>query len=148
MVSMQSINGDEVKIIPMDSIESLERLANATYNDISTETSLKIINERLYRLFYCGYEAIVGDVAVGWSYSKCDAGIFTLDGCNAGVSIFVASKMGKMVCAELFSGGIETILSMHKAKQRHVTALIKRIGFKKLLSAEDRTLFYKVKSWE
>jgi hypothetical protein len=145
---MQSINGDKVKIIPMDSLESLERLANAVHNDISTKISLKIINERLYNLFYCGYEAIVDGVAVGWSYSKCDAGIFSLDGCNAGVSIFVASKMGKMVCVELFSEGIETILSMHKTKQRNTTALIKRIGFKKLLSAEDRTLFYKVKSWE
>jgi hypothetical protein len=145
---MQSINGDEVKIVPMDSIESLERLANAIHNEGSTKGTLEQINEKLYEIFYCGYEAIVGGIPVGWSYSKRDAGIFTLDGCNAGVNIFVASKMGKMVCAELFGEGIETILSMHKTKDKHITALIKRIGFRKLLSAEDRTLFYKVKSWE
>ena len=141
----KKLSTQNISIEKMDSLESLERLANAIYIDKTTELSEEDIKQILWDTFILGYEVSVDGVACGWSFAKKIDWCYTLDGYNRGVSIFVASKMGKMVCSDLFNLGCDVILSMHKTNHREITALIKRIGFKELLLSGEKTIFYKVR---
>ena len=146
---MQIFGFNEVKFAEMDSLESLKCLAEAIYPDIDTEIPPEQVNKRLYDTFVCGIEAVAENIPVAWAYATAESGIYYLHGYNNGVNIFVASQMGQSICDILFNNyNIETILSVHKIRRRNATALIKRIGFKKLLQAEDKTIFYRCKSWE
>jgi hypothetical protein len=142
------ISTDKLKIVPMDSLESLERLISAIHDYHIDEFSPEIINKTIYDTFFCGYEAWIDGVAVGWSYASCIDGVFTLDGYNTTKHIFIASKMGKAICNYLFNRkNVGVIFTMHKTNLRPVTVLAKRIGFRTLMNVGDKTLFYKVKSW-
>lgn len=142
---MTNMSAQNINVVPMESLESLERLAHAVYNDPTTDVSRETINEWLFNSFMFGYEALLNGVAVGWAYATILGGAYFLDGCNIKVNPFIASKMGKMVCKDLFNiYKTQIILTYHKKEEKHATALAKRIGFKWLLQLQDIIFFYKV----
>ena len=141
---METVGTQTINIVPMDSYESLARLADAVYNDPTTDVSRETINEWLFSSFVFGYEALLDGVAVGWSYCTLIGGGYFLDGCNIKVNPFIASKMGKMICEDLRNiYNCKIVLTYHKEKEKHATVLAKRIGFQRLFKLQDTVFFYK-----
>ena len=133
----------EIKIYPLTNIFNLcYGVINYSRNTLSYEEIYTYLN----KYYTLGYEVSVDGVPKGWAYALRINDLYTLDGHNYGVSIFTASKMGKMVCDDLFKE--YTIFTAHYSEEEHLDALVKRIGFKKHGILQDITVFYRTKSWE
>jgi len=126
-------------------LTNLENLCNAIYQEDKTN-SLDFIREKVNAWFVLGYEIWIDGECKGWAYSlKTEEGLYTLDGHNFGVSVFLASKAGKMVIDDLFEKHTDLVVTAHKTKDKNLNALAKRVGFKWMCEYGDKTLFYRVK---
>ena len=121
-------------------------LCNACFQYDRNTLSLEEITEKFSKWYVLGYEVWQDGQIKGWSYALKVNGIYTLDGINNGVSVFSASRAGKMVAKALFKDHTDFIITGHDVDQKELDILAKRVGFKHLLNYEDRTLFYMRKS--
>ena len=123
-------------------LTNFSELCNMAFRYERNTLSLNEVTDRLTEWYVLGYEVWVDGKIKGFSFALLVNGIYTLDGYNEGVSVFTASKMGKMVCRDLFSAGItDVIYTAHYTDELASHALVKRIGFKKTRLLGDRTYF-------
>ena len=129
-------------------LTNLENLCTAILRDkkhLDQDYDLEFIRGKINETFVIGYEGWIDGKCKGWAYSLNMDGLYTLDGHNEGVSVFFASKMGKMILKELFEKYTDLVVTAHKTADEPLNALAKRTGFKKMTEFEDKILFYKVK---
>lgn len=138
----QDIN--KIEIVPLSNTEYLCEMA---YKYERNTSSLKEIQEIIHNHYILGYEVTVNGLLCGVAYATKFDGFYLLDGHNRGVSIFTASKMGKMVCHDLFDSYTDIVYSVHDSDEKHLDLLLKRIGFLKLGIFGDRTAFVLERSW-
>ena len=129
-------------------LTNLENLCTAIYRDkkhLDPDHDLDFIRGNINETFVIGYEGWIDGECKGWAYSLNMSGIYTLDGHNEGVSVFFASKLGKLVMEDLFKGHTDLVVTAHNKDDQPLNALAKRTGFKFMTTYEDKILFYKVK---
>lgn len=135
-------NNSNIKIFPLT---STAELCYAAYNHHRNTDSLDEIADLHDKCFLLGYGVEVNGELKGFSYSLKvpfgDTHFYTLDGYNYGVPVFTASKAGKMVCADLFRDHTDIIYTAHYKDEKHLHALVKRIGFEKLADRDDLIIF-------
>jgi hypothetical protein len=129
-------------------LTNTSELCKAIFREQGKDLTLSEIYEYIGKYFVLGYEVWADDKLKGWSYSLKINGIYTLVGHNEGVSVFSASKAGKMVVHDIFKDYADIITTYHGTVHTNLHALVKRIGFKKWFENEDSTMFYMVTEWE
>ena len=114
------------------SLTNLSYLAICVYRDKNNELTMTEIYELLGKHFLFGYEIWNNGKREGVAFAKQVGDAYTLDGYNEGKHFFGAVCGGRKVCKELFEKHTDVIWTAHPEKERLITLLAKRIGFKEI----------------
>ena len=125
-------------------LTNIPELGKAIFRYERNTLTVDEIHELLNKHFVLGYEVWVDGECKCWAFALKINGIYTLDGHNYGVSVFSASRVGKMVVNDLFK--LTTLITTcHATDNKSLHAVVKRVGFKYWTEFEDKALFYMVK---
>jgi hypothetical protein len=124
----------------LSEIEDLEELAESLSKYHPTQTVAES-HDILKKHFVFGYRGH-NDIAKGFVYALNVDNTYFIDGCNDGIGLFFAIIAAKNVRNELFEKHTDTIFCAYPTKDTHSHILCKRIGFKKLVTTDDKTIFF------
>lgn len=120
-------------------VEYCVRLAVEQAKKDETGTTAEEIRELMDQFFEKGYDVWYRDKRHGVVFGMNINGFYTLDGYNEGFdtdTFFAAVEAGKRFAKELFQLTPE-IYTCHKSKNRVITRLAERIGFKRYKNYGD-----------
>lgn len=128
----------EIRITPIVDLEELAQAITRHYESEQTiEQSRNIINNG----FVFGYRCQEGD-ALGFCYILNSNGIYILDACNKGLKMFLALSVVKKVIKEAFEKITDCVTCVYKKDDIGSSIIRKRLGFKYLLTIQDKSLFF------
>ena len=108
----------------------------------------KKAKENLDKYFLFGYTIYKEGIRLGSSFTLKVNNTYSMDGYNECGSVWDAVQGGKRIVNDLFDWYTDIVFTSHYVHEKAVTAVAKRIGFKKVRVIEGKVLLMRVEKWE